>query len=56
MGYGLEPHDHIYPSPTPHGTLSTPECRVGVYPGWCRLGGYLGGIPGTNPAMVLRPV
>ena len=50
---GSEPHGHI-PQRGQHGVPGQlVACRHGVYPGWCRLGGYReGGIPG-NPTGVI---
>ena len=47
---GFEPHDHIYPCPQTHSTLSTPDGQGGGVPGVEELGGYLEGLYRVPPA------
>ena len=38
----LEPHDHIYSAVRTREHLRGSHGAAGVYPGWCRLGGWEG--------------
>ena len=50
LSYRFEPHGLFCSAGLHAWSMSVPAGVAGVYPGWCRLGGYQGGtIPGTKP-------
>ena len=47
----LEPHDTIYSAVQTMRAADVALAVVGVYPGWCGLGGYREGVYGYYPAV-----